>query len=48
LFDRLDPDVALLYSNDALVSALKSERDWRQVYYDDGFVLLVPADATGW
>jgi hypothetical protein len=48
LFDRLDPDVALLYGNDALVSALKSERDWRQVYYDDGFVLLVPPDATGW
>lgn len=48
MFDRLDPDAAVLYSNDALTSALKAERDWRQLDYDDGFVLLVPPDATGW
>ena len=46
-FNRLDPDIAVLYNNEALVSALENERDWRPVAEQDGVVLLVPPDATG-
>ncbi len=47
-FNRLDPDIAVLYNNEALVSALENERGWRPVAEQDGVVLLVPPDATGW
>lgn len=48
MFDRLDPNVAVLYTGQALVSALENERGWRQVDAEDGVVVLVPPDATGW
>jgi hypothetical protein len=47
-FDQLNPDAALLYSNEALVGALQNERNWRVVDIQDGVVLLVPPKATGW
>ncbi|MEO8775487.1 MAG: hypothetical protein ABI468_04130, partial [Candidatus Nanopelagicales bacterium] len=47
-FDQLNPDAALLYSNEALVGALQNERNWRVVDVQDGVVLLVPPNATGW
>jgi hypothetical protein len=47
-FDRLDPNVAVLYDNEPLVSALENEKQWRQVDEENGVVVLVPPDATGW
>ncbi len=44
---RLDPDIALLYSNEALTGALV-ERGWRTVERSGPFSLLVPPGAVGW
>lgn len=46
--DQLDPNAAVLYDNEALVGVLQAQRDWRVVASEDGVVLLVPPDATGW
>jgi hypothetical protein len=47
-FDRLDPNVAVLYDNEPLVSALENEKQWRQVDAENGVVVLVPPNAAGW